>query len=156
MFAETCVFDKQSLPPFHCDPQKLHQQVMLPSRACLLPKLRHQFAEFLNKSSPKRLRILSSSTCVGLRYGLIIFSMRNFSGKLRITHFSLGDRIRVSELIATRICLGHPPTHLNGHPNRPLRYLSPSFLHVKRTLPSTGILTCYPSITPFGLTLGSD
>ena len=37
--------------------------------AHLLPKLRWQFAEFLNKSSLKRLRILSSSTCVGLRYG---------------------------------------------------------------------------------------
>ena len=38
-------------------------------RAHLLPKLRWQFAEFLNKSSLTRLRILSQSTCVGLRYG---------------------------------------------------------------------------------------
>ena len=37
--------------------------------AYLLPKLRYQFAEFLNQSSLERLRILSSPTCVGLRYG---------------------------------------------------------------------------------------
>ena len=37
--------------------------------ALLLPKLRSHFAEFLNNTSPVGLRILSSSTCVGLRYG---------------------------------------------------------------------------------------
>ena len=39
------------------------------SEAPLLPKLRGHFAEFLNNASPAGLRILSSSTCVGLRYG---------------------------------------------------------------------------------------
>ena len=39
------------------------------SLALLLPKLRGHFAEFLNNASPVDLRILSSSTCVGLRYG---------------------------------------------------------------------------------------
>ena len=38
--------------------------------APLLPKLRGYFAEFLNNASSVGLRILSSSTCVGLRYGL--------------------------------------------------------------------------------------
>ena len=37
--------------------------------APLLPKLRGHFAEFLNESSLAHLRILSSTTCVGLRYG---------------------------------------------------------------------------------------
>ena len=37
--------------------------------APLIPKLRGDFAEFLNNPSPVGLRILSSSTCVGLRYG---------------------------------------------------------------------------------------
>ena len=37
--------------------------------ASLLANLRDQFAEFLNNLSSDRLRILSSSTCVGLRYG---------------------------------------------------------------------------------------
>ena len=38
------------------------------SKAPLLPKLRGHFAEFLNEGSFERLRIFSSSTCVGLRY----------------------------------------------------------------------------------------
>ena len=59
-FAETCVFVKQSPGPFHCG---------LLAEAPLLPKLRGQYAEFLNNPSPVGLRILSSSTCVGLRYG---------------------------------------------------------------------------------------
>ena len=40
--------------------------------APLLPKLRGHFAEFLNNTSSVGLRILSSSTCVGLRYGFLI------------------------------------------------------------------------------------
>ena len=40
--------------------------------APLLPKLRGHFAEFLNNASSVGLRILSSSTCVGLRYGFMI------------------------------------------------------------------------------------
>ncbi len=37
----------------------------------LIPKLRVQFAEFLQHSSLKRLSILYLSTCVGLGYGLV-------------------------------------------------------------------------------------
>ena len=69
-FAETCVFGKQSPGPFHCDPL---------ARAPLLPKLRGQYAEFLNNPSPAGLRILSSSTCVGLRYGRLGYTICLFS-----------------------------------------------------------------------------
>ena len=69
-FAETCVFAKQSPGPFHCG---LHKQ------APLLPKLRGQYAEFLNNPSPVGLRILSSSTCVGLRYGRPRYTSHLFS-----------------------------------------------------------------------------
>ena len=69
-FAETCVFAKQSPGPFHCG---------LLAQAPLLPKLRGQFAEFLNNPSPDGLRILSSSTCVGLRYGRLRYSSHLFS-----------------------------------------------------------------------------
>ena len=51
------------LEPILCD---------LVSQAPLLPKLRGHFAEFLNNASSVGLRILSSSTCVGLRYGYYI------------------------------------------------------------------------------------
>jgi hypothetical protein len=60
VFAECCVFIKQSQPPI------LHLL-----KAHLLPKLRCQFAEFLLRSSLKRLRILISRTSVGLRYGRV-------------------------------------------------------------------------------------
>ena len=69
-FAETCVFDKQSPGPFHCG---LH------SLAPLLPKLRGQYAEFLNNPSPDGLRNLTSSTCVGLRYGRFAYTLYLFS-----------------------------------------------------------------------------
>ena len=59
------------------------------SAAPLLPKLRGHFAEFLNNASPAGLRILSSSTCVGLRYGLAShdsgFSRQSL---LRLRYFS--------------------------------------------------------------------
>ena len=67
--AETCVFDKQLPGPILCD----HIAV-----APLIPKLRGQFAEFLNYPSPVGLRILIPPTCVGLRYGLIRYT-RSFS-----------------------------------------------------------------------------
>ena len=66
--AETCVFAKQSPGPFHCDldqPPIKDERCEVP----LLPKLRGQFAEFLNEGSSDRLGMLYPSTCVGLRYG---------------------------------------------------------------------------------------
>ena len=76
--AESCVFDKQSLGPFHCDRHELRGRTPTPATAHLLPKLRCQFAEFLRKGSLKRLGILSPSTCVGLRYGLRFGSPSRF------------------------------------------------------------------------------
>ena len=69
--AETCVFGKQSLGPLHCGQILLQWFTLSYPLAPLLPKLRGHFAEFLNKSSSARLRILSSPTCVGLRYGYL-------------------------------------------------------------------------------------
>ena len=70
VFAECCVFDKQSQPPILCGRFQL-EGASPPYRnaAHLLPKLRCQFAEFLLLSSLKRLRIFILPTCVGLRYG---------------------------------------------------------------------------------------
>jgi hypothetical protein len=45
-FAETCVFGKQSLEPISCGPLG-----STPTRAPLLPKVRGQFAEFLDRGS---------------------------------------------------------------------------------------------------------
>ncbi len=79
MFAECCVFIKQSQPPVYCNPFTLCAQAHQATGAYLIPKLRYQFAEFLLPSSLKRLRILISPTCVGLRYGLVELKLRGFS-----------------------------------------------------------------------------
>ena len=60
--AKPCVFDKQSPGPFHCG---------LLAQASLLPKLQDYFAEFLSHGSLEHLRILTPTTCVGLRYELL-------------------------------------------------------------------------------------
>ena len=62
------------LEPILCGP---------PAWAPLLPKLRGHFAEFLNNASPVGLRILSSSTCVGLRYG---YNMNNSGFSWHMAH----------------------------------------------------------------------
>ena len=74
-FAEPCVLDKQSLPPLLCHPPKVALKGVP-----LLPKLRGQFAEFLQHHFLKRLGILYQSTCVGLGYGLYLgaISWKNF------------------------------------------------------------------------------
>ena len=64
-FAEPCVFDKQSPPPGLC-----HHQMLAHMEVSLLANLREQFAEFLQRSSLKRLGMLYQSTCVGFGYGL--------------------------------------------------------------------------------------
>ena len=63
--------------PFRSGREGLH--VM---RAHLLPKLRCYFAEFLHKGSLKRLWILTSPTCVGLRYGHPKLSLEVFLGSV--------------------------------------------------------------------------
>ena len=63
-FAEPCVFSKQSPPPILCP-----RPVVAHRPGPLIPKLRGQFAEFLQHRSLKRLGILYLSTCVGLGYG---------------------------------------------------------------------------------------
>ena len=104
VFAECCVFIKQSQPPFYCNPFVLLAQASQTTWAYLIPKLRYQFAEFLLPSSLKRLRILISPTCVGLRYGLVRLKLRGFSWN----HFRLlREQVRSSHTLELRcrICL---------------------------------------------------
>ena len=65
------------------------------SLAPLLPKLRGYFAEFLNNASPVGLRILSSSTCVGLRYGPVQ-SNSGFSRRHGFGSFATLNSLRVT------------------------------------------------------------
>ena len=108
--------------------------------APLLPKLRGQFAEFLNNASLAHLRILSSSTCVGLRYGHLYTILTSFSRQCAswkfVTYFSLYLSIRVFPL-----------------PRFPS---TPVSLVLFKYIGGAGISTCCPSDTPFGLSLGHD
>ena len=98
-FAETCVFGKQSLGPFHCGPLGLETvKVSHPTGAPLLPKLRGHFAEFLNEGSSDRLSILYSPTCVGLGTGTSHLP-RGFSRRHGLRNFArLSARHPVSGL----------------------------------------------------------
>src|SRR4029434_581786 len=87
-FAETCVFVKQSLGPFHCGPLGLHSvKECHPTGAPLLPKLRGHFAEFLNEGSSDRLGILYLPTCVGFGTGTLHLP-RGFSWRHGFRHFA--------------------------------------------------------------------
>jgi hypothetical protein len=82
-FAEPCVFSKQSPEPLNCNSfTRTIARIVHARRAPLIPKLRGQFAEFLNEGSHSRLRIFSSPTCVGLRYGYPLHSLEAFLGSL--------------------------------------------------------------------------
>ena len=118
--------------------------------APLLPKLRGYFAEFLNNASPVGLGLLALSTCVGLRYG----SAGNNSG------FSRRCFQLLRYFISLRIT---PEPSEGGFASLPFPVLTPAFHHGLRLFHrvptvlcqrSTGISTCPPSPTPFGLSLG--
>ena len=121
-------------------------------QAPLLPKLRGHFAEFLNNASSVGLRILSSSTCVGLRYG---YGTNNSGFSWHMAHIlPYFSSVRITSLH----CMGDfPPTlllrlHAAFHSAPMLSTCVPTVLLYR----STGISTCCPSATPFSLALGPD
>ena len=111
-FAEPCVFNKQSPPPGLCPQPEVAFRSGL-----LLANLRRHFAEFLQRSSLKRLGMLYLSTCVGLGYDLM-------EGYFQEPSSSPTNPIRLNYIFDP----SHPP--------------------------GPGILTWFPSSTPFGLDLG--
>ena len=111
------------------------------ARAPLLPKLRGHFAEFLDNASPAGLRILSSSTCVGLRYGHILnnsgFS-RRLAHMLRYFYFAPRHVFRLCHGFAygtpTSLVPGSPfparALHLCPHSSVILRYRNLNLLSI--------------------------
>ena len=122
------------------------------SQALLLPKLRSHFAEFLNNASPVGLRILSSSTCVGLRYG---YPANNSGFSRQSAHalpYFFSVRVTSSDCLADLPTRLLPRLHRSFHSRLTLSACVPTVL----LQDSTGISTCCPSTTPFGLALGPD
>src|SRR5690606_36128682 len=76
-----------------------------PNEVLLLPKLRRDFAEFLNQSSLNRLGILYLSTCVGLGYGHRANSPLGFSWQHRISDFACIGSVSRLRMYEARICL---------------------------------------------------
>ena len=120
--------------------------------APLLPKLRGHFAEFLNNASSVGLRILSSSTCVGLWYGYVSHDSGFSRHTARMLRYFLSLRVSVSDckadLLTSLLCA----LHRSLLSRLMLSACVPTFLMIR----STGISTCCPSATPFGLVLGPD
>ena len=102
-----------------------------PVVAPLLPKLRGQFAEFLNHSSPARLSMLYLTTCVGFGYGPCTHSLEAFLGSTgsptsptkgyasRLTHMTTGfdqccraTRLHRNPISGSATSLRHPITDL--------------------------------------------
>jgi hypothetical protein len=153
VLAECCVFDKQLQPPITCDLLQLQEQVPSPKKAYLLPKLRYQFAEFLNRSSLKRLSRLSAHPPVSVCGTVYCYlKLRGFSWERGIEHFGPHG--------TSSSHLGIEPPDLPGDSSYLLKPGCPGCCSLLRhpiavTL-GTGILTRFPSTTPFGLALGTD
>ncbi len=78
-FAGSCVFDKQSPGILSLRPP--HR------REALSRSYGRFFAEFLEEQSLVRLGLLDLTTCVGLRYGLHMLILRDFSWKRALQSF---------------------------------------------------------------------
>ena len=120
--------------------------------APLLPKLRGQFAEFLNQSSLERLRILSSPTCVSFStVPTHVISRRAFLGTM------------TSAAYMTQGLWHRRKNYLNLSAELPAPIHGPTYdsIYLVLCVPRghlngrAGILTCCPSTTPFGLALGT-
>ena len=151
-FAETCVFGKQSLGLFLCGPLRPCD----PTGAPLLPKLRGDFAEFLSKGSPARLRLLAPPTCVGFSTGTNVLAS-GFSRQCGVSHFSTRfpspSPLGVS---SGGLTCRSPLPAWTGATNGPLRLSSCVPASLVTNVCGTGISTGCPSPTPFGLGLGPD
>ena len=120
--------------------------------APLLPKLRGYFAEFLNDTSSVGLRILSSSTCVGLRYG---YSMNNSGFSRHMAHtlpYYTSVRITPSHCMAGLPAILLLRLHAAFRSAPVLSTCVPTVL----SYCSAGISTCCPSATALALALGPD
>ena len=120
--------------------------------APLFPKLRGHFAEFLDNASPAGLRILSSSTCVGFRYGYHINNSGFSRYMAHMLRYFFSLRFTLLDCV-----MGFPLTLLLRLHQSFLSWLMLStYVPTVLLYHSAGISTCSPSTTSFDLALGPD
>ena len=140
---------------FTAAPSRSRREAVHDNGAPLLPKLRGNFAEFLNEGFLDRLSILYSPTCVGLGYGRQQYSLEVFLGSMGLITSSHSTRIRFSGYMPGGFAYPTPYKLNRGQPTpRRSTLLRHSIgqMHVS----GTGISTSCPSPTPLGLGLGPD
>ena len=164
-------------PLVSATPSSSGREVLHPTGALLLPKLRRYFAEFLNHCSPDRLGILYLPTCVGLGYGHRVSSLEDFLGSVGSVTSPEAARHHVSGLRPADLPTG-PPTRLpRVQPTPGITYPPASppccpppdgSVRPRRDSPlairnwdgrghgGTGISTRCASTTPLGLALAPD
>ena len=144
--AETCVFSKQSQLSFSCGPPAPYEAGGLPLSRTYGVNLPSSFTY----GSLERLRLFASPSCV--RFGTVTASLpRSFSW----TDFQL---VRLEDS-------SRPGDYADGFAYPPPQVAN---RHLTAGQPSTrrrssfnacsgaGMLTCFPSTTPFSLALGTD
>ena len=119
-------------PQFSAALSSSGREVLHPIRALLLPKLRRNFAEFLNHSSPDRLGILYPPTCVGLGYGHRASSLGAFLGSMGSVTSPVTARRRVSGYVRPGFAWTSPYTLAPGQPTPGLTYPPASLLRFPR------------------------
>ena len=123
-------------------------------KAHLLPKLRYQFAEFLNPSSLKRLSRLSAhppvSVCgtVVASWSLVAFPGSRVSLTSAASRLVITPHLRSPDLPRDHDYMLEPGYPTPGRVNLLRPHIA---LHI-----GTGILTCFPSATHLCLALGAD
>ena len=125
-----------------------------PAEAPLLPKLRGQVAEFLKEGSLARLRILSSPTCVGLRYGHSAHSLGAFLGNTLQPLIMLMPSHHLRRVIRLLARIAYCGFTAGCYPRPRLSALRPPIGSLS-CAGGEGMLTFFPSTTPFGLALGA-
>ena len=107
-------------------PSGFGREVLHPTGALLLPKLRSHFAEFLNQSYLARLSILYLSTCVGLGYGYPRSSLEAFLDGMGSTASPHSARHHVSAFVGSGFAWIPPYTLTPGQPSPGSTYPSAS------------------------------
>ena len=120
--------------------------------APLLPKLRGHFAEFLNNASPAGLRILSSSTCVGLRYGYLTNNSSFSWYSILQLHYLI--RSTSQSRLIVRFFLHNTCSACTGFPFPGSGLCHTSLQFCYKAVQES--FTCCPSTTSFDLALGPD